>query len=55
MHLTHIFQQIVEALIFFMQTLLVRLESKDWVLLCESLNNVRQIAIYHKEKLLDIL
>ncbi|CAA7409711.1 unnamed protein product [Spirodela intermedia] len=38
-----------------LSTLLVRLESKDWVLLCESLNNVRQIAIYHKEKLLDML
>uniref|UniRef100_A0A1D1XZQ9 Protein FAM179A n=1 Tax=Anthurium amnicola TaxID=1678845 RepID=A0A1D1XZQ9_9ARAE len=36
-------------------TLLARLNSKDWVLLCEALNNVRQISIYHKEKLLDML
>ena len=37
------------------QTLLVKLESKDWVSLCESLNTVRQLAIFHKEKLLDML
>ncbi|MQM15552.1 hypothetical protein Taro_048496 [Colocasia esculenta] len=38
-----------------LSTLLARLESKDWVLVCEALNNVRQISIYHKEKLLDML
>nr|XP_043634413.1 uncharacterized protein LOC122605522 [Erigeron canadensis]XP_043634415.1 uncharacterized protein LOC122605522 [Erigeron canadensis] len=31
------------------------LESKDWVLLCETLNNVRRFSIYHKEALQDIL
>lgn len=31
------------------------LESKDWVLLCETLNNVRRFLIYHKEELQDIL
>ncbi|XP_076950492.1 uncharacterized protein LOC143623478 [Bidens hawaiensis] len=29
--------------------------SKDWVLLCETLNNVRRFSIYHKESLQDIL
>ncbi|KMZ69041.1 ARM repeat superfamily protein [Zostera marina] len=36
-------------------TLLVQLDSKDWILVCEALNNVRQISIYHKEKLLAML
>ncbi|KAI3748079.1 hypothetical protein L6452_10935 [Arctium lappa] len=31
------------------------LESKDWVLICETLNNVRRFSIYHKEALQDIL
>nr|GEV44982.1 hypothetical protein [Tanacetum cinerariifolium] len=31
------------------------LESKDWVLLCETLNNVRRFSIYHKDALQDIL
>ncbi|KVH92765.1 Armadillo-like helical [Cynara cardunculus var. scolymus] len=35
--------------------LLADLESKDWVLLCETLNNVRRFSIYHKEALQDIL
>ncbi|EHA8587524.1 putative protein FAM179B [Cocos nucifera] len=38
-----------------LNTLLTRLDSKDWVLICEALNNVRQLAIYHKEKLLEML
>ncbi|XP_072999860.1 uncharacterized protein [Typha latifolia] len=38
-----------------LHTLVARLDSKDWVLLCEALNNVRQISIYHKEKLLEML
>ncbi|XP_078431391.1 uncharacterized protein LOC144703158 [Wolffia australiana] len=38
-----------------LSSLSVKLESKDWVVLCESLNNVRQVAIFHKEKLLDML
>lgn len=31
------------------------LESKDWVLICETLNNVRRFSIYHKEALQDTL
>ncbi|KAG6519685.1 uncharacterized protein LOC121967814 [Zingiber officinale] len=36
-------------------TLLARLDSKDWISVCEALNNVRQLSIYHGEKLLEIL
>lgn len=36
-------------------TLMARLDSKDWVSVCEALNNVRQLSIYHKEKLTDLL
>ncbi|KAG8048081.1 hypothetical protein GUJ93_ZPchr0008g12557 [Zizania palustris] len=32
-----------------LSTLAARLDSKDWVMTCEALNNVRQLAIYHKE------
>ena len=39
----------------FLQTLLARLDSKDWVKTCEALNNVRQLAIYHKERLQELL
>uniref|UniRef100_A0A2P2K8R8 TOG domain-containing protein n=1 Tax=Rhizophora mucronata TaxID=61149 RepID=A0A2P2K8R8_RHIMU len=35
--------------------LLAGLDSKDWVLACESLNNVRRLSIYHKEVMLDML
>ncbi|KAL8199457.1 hypothetical protein R6Q57_013025 [Mikania cordata] len=38
-----------------LKVLLNGLGSKDWVLLCETLNNVRRFSIYHKEVLLDIL
>ncbi|XP_047093886.1 uncharacterized protein LOC124706183 isoform X2 [Lolium rigidum] len=38
-----------------LSTLLARLESKDWVKTCEALNNVRQLAIYHKERLQELL
>ncbi|KAJ3681279.1 hypothetical protein LUZ60_015768 [Juncus effusus] len=38
-----------------MTTLIARLDSKDWVTICEALNNVRQISIFHKEKLSDHL
>lgn len=38
-----------------LNTLLERLNSKDWVLVCEALNNVRQISVFHKEKLLENL
>ncbi|XP_026381812.1 uncharacterized protein LOC113276425 isoform X2 [Papaver somniferum] len=35
--------------------LLAGLESKDWVVVCESLNNVRRLSIFHKEAMLDTL
>ncbi|XP_008790738.1 uncharacterized protein LOC103707842 isoform X1 [Phoenix dactylifera] len=38
-----------------LNTLLARLDSKDWVSICEALNNVRQLSIYHKEELLEML
>ncbi|KAJ9135294.1 hypothetical protein P3X46_032497 [Hevea brasiliensis] len=37
------------------KTLLAGLDSKDWILVCESLNNVRRLSIFHKEALLDML
>jgi len=40
---------------FFQQTLAKRLDSKDWVMTCEALNNVRQLAMYHKERLQELL
>ena len=39
----------------FGQTLVKRLDSKDWVMTCEALNNVRQLAMYHKERLQELL
>ncbi|CAL9128000.1 unnamed protein product [Musa textilis] len=36
-------------------TLLARLDSKDWVSVCEALNNVRQLSIYYRERLLEII
>ncbi|AQK88226.1 ARM repeat superfamily protein [Zea mays] len=36
-------------------TLVKRLDSKDWVMTCEALNNVRQLAMYHKERLQELL
>jgi hypothetical protein len=38
-----------------LQTLLDGLNSKDWVLVCDTLNNVRRLSIFHKEAMLDIL
>lgn len=38
-----------------LSTLVVRLDSKDWVCVCEALNNVRQISLYHREKLSEML
>ncbi|KEH24867.1 putative armadillo-like helical protein [Medicago truncatula] len=37
------------------KTLLAGLDSKDWVLVCDTLNNVRRLSIFHKEAMLDIL
>uniref|UniRef100_A0A0D9XA63 TOG domain-containing protein n=1 Tax=Leersia perrieri TaxID=77586 RepID=A0A0D9XA63_9ORYZ len=38
-----------------LSTLVARLDSKDWVKTCEALNNVRQLAIYHKDRLQELL
>ncbi|KAK6924870.1 CLASP N-terminal domain [Dillenia turbinata] len=38
-----------------LQTLLAGLDSKDWVLVCEALNNVRRLSIFHKESMHDML
>ncbi|XP_028785040.1 uncharacterized protein LOC114740950 [Neltuma alba] len=38
-----------------LKTLLAGLDSKDWIMVCNALNNVRRISIFHKEALLDIL
>ncbi|KAL5080076.1 hypothetical protein RYX36_008497 [Vicia faba] len=38
-----------------LKTLLAALDSKDWVLVCDTLNNVRRLSIFHKEAMLDIL
>lgn len=45
----------VEDLEMSLKTLLAGLDSKDWVLVCEALNNVRRLSIFHKEMMLDIL
>lgn len=38
-----------------LETLLERLDSKDWIVVLEALTNVRQLAIFHTELLLPIL
>ncbi|KAJ7970871.1 ARM repeat superfamily protein [Quillaja saponaria] len=38
-----------------LKTLLAGLDSKDWVLVCEALNNVRRLSIFHKEAILNML
>ncbi|KAK9113799.1 hypothetical protein Syun_020596 [Stephania yunnanensis] len=38
-----------------LDTLLAGLESKDWVLLCEALNNVRRLSIYHREAMTEMM
>ncbi|XP_047177612.1 uncharacterized protein LOC124844677 isoform X1 [Vigna umbellata] len=38
-----------------LKTLLAGLDSKDWVLVCDTLNNVRRLSIFHKEAMLDML
>ena len=37
--------------LFLFQILLVGLESKDWVVVCGALNNVRRLSLFHKELL----
>ncbi|KAK1297242.1 hypothetical protein QJS10_CPB15g00916 [Acorus calamus] len=38
-----------------LSTILANLDSKNWVLLCAALNNVRRLSIFHKEMLLEFL
>lgn len=38
-----------------LSTLLERLDSKDWLQVCEAINNMRQLSIYHKASLLPFL
>jgi hypothetical protein len=38
-----------------LQSVLAGLESKEWVSVCESLNNVRRLCIFHKETMRDTL
>ncbi|KAH7660148.1 CLASP N-terminal domain-containing protein [Dioscorea alata] len=38
-----------------LSTLLARLDSKEWVSICEALNNVRQLSLYHKERMIEML
>ncbi|XP_062106827.1 uncharacterized protein LOC133818129 isoform X2 [Humulus lupulus] len=38
-----------------LKMLLSGLDSKDWVLVCDSLNNVRRLSLFHKEAMLDML
>lgn len=38
-----------------LKTLLAGLDSKDWVLVCEALNNVRRLSLFHKEAMLELL
>ncbi|KAL3526432.1 hypothetical protein ACH5RR_011088 [Cinchona calisaya] len=45
----------VEDLDMSLKTLLEGLDSKDWVLVCEALNNVRRLSIFHKEVMFEIL
>ncbi|XP_002517350.2 uncharacterized protein LOC8269321 [Ricinus communis] len=45
----------VEDVDICVKTFLAGLDSKDWVMVCESLNNVRRLSIFHKEALQDML
>ncbi|KAK8939839.1 hypothetical protein KSP40_PGU016883 [Platanthera guangdongensis] len=38
-----------------LDTLMGRLDSKNWISVCEALNNVRQLSVYHKDKLINLL
>lgn len=38
-----------------LKMLLAGLESKEWLLVCEALNNVRRLCIFHKEAMCDTL
>ncbi|XP_060192469.1 uncharacterized protein LOC132621977 [Lycium barbarum] len=45
----------VEDVDMSLKTLLSVLESTDWVLVCEALNGVRRLSMFHREAMLDML
>ncbi|CAH9090697.1 unnamed protein product [Cuscuta europaea] len=45
----------VEDVDTILKTLSAGLDSKDWVLVCETLNDVRRMCIFHKEAMLEML
>ncbi|CAL5370557.1 unnamed protein product [Camellia sinensis] len=45
----------VEDVDMSLKTLLAGLDSKDWVLVCEALNDVRRLSIFHKEAMVSML
>lgn len=45
----------VEDVDMSLKTILPGLDSKDWVLVCEALNNVRRLSLFHKKLMLDML
>ncbi|OIW06673.1 hypothetical protein TanjilG_04067 [Lupinus angustifolius] len=38
-----------------LKNLLAGLDSKDWIVVCDALNNVRRLSLFHKEAMLDML
>ncbi|KAK7266137.1 hypothetical protein RIF29_18777 [Crotalaria pallida] len=38
-----------------LKNLLAGLDSKDWIVVCDALNNVRRLSLFHKEAMVDIL
>ncbi|OWM70666.1 hypothetical protein CDL15_Pgr014339 [Punica granatum] len=45
----------VEDVDIALKTLLAGLDSKDWLLVCDTLNNARRLALFHKEVMLDVV
>lgn len=43
------------CLVLLFQSVLAGLESKDWISVCDALNNVRRLSIFHKEAMLHML
>jgi hypothetical protein len=43
------------CLVEHVQTLLERLDSKEWLVVCEALTHTRQLSIFHSELLVPIL
>lgn len=52
------FEQIITYVFTFpstFQAVLSGLDSKDWLLVCDTLNNVRRLALFHREVMLDMV